>query len=416
MTTRENNSDDDNDDDDVVVANANANANHVLACCEVESSPLNVAVLVSGGVDSSVALSLLKQAGHNLKAFYLQIWFEEDFENTWNSCPWEQDLEFVKNVCEQLEVELEVVPLTKEYWSKVVTYSIDEIKAGCTPNPDMMCNSKIKFGAFVDYLDTSYPEGTWDRVASGHYARMAKTETEEGDDGGNGGDGQKRLLCMSKDQRKDQTYFLAGLRPDQLDKCMFPIGCFAKEEVREIAQSMNLANKDRKDSQGICFLGKVNFDEFIEKHLGCEEGLLIEDETKEVLGTHKGYWFHTIGQRRGIGLSHGPWYVSSKDISKNIVYISRNYHVAARKRSTFLCSGFNWIANITAAEAENLKCKVRHGPAMYDCTFDLIDESKVARVGIKGQDHGFAPGQYVVFYNGDICIGSAVIQGMPTPL
>merc|ERR1719174_3657027 len=265
---------------------------YILRCSEPKAAPLNVAVLVSGGVDSSVALRLLKLAGHNLKAFYLQIWFEEAY---------------------------------KEYWEHVVSYSISEIRAGCTPNPDMMCNSKIKFGAFVDYLEKKYPKGAWDRVASGHYARMLEHQPATA------GDPSPRVLSMSMDEKKDQTYFLASLRRDQLDKCVFPIGGFAKDEVRSLAQNFDLANKDRRDSQGICFLGKVNFDEFIEKHLGTMEGPLIEDETKEVLGTHRGYWFHTIGQRKGIGLSHGPWYVSSKDIEQNVVYISRNYDSESRE-------------------------------------------------------------------------------------
>ncbi|QDZ25622.1 tRNA-specific 2-thiouridylase MnmA [Chloropicon primus] len=378
---------------------------YVLACCEAEAGPLTVAVLVSGGVDSSVALSLLKRAGHKLKAFYLQIWFEEAFDNYWGECPWEDDLKYVKEVCEQAGVELEVVPLTKEYWDMVVSYSINEIKAGCTPNPDMMCNSKIKFGAFVDYLEAKYPTGTWDRVASGHYARIRQTE------------GGERVLSMSRDERKDQTYFLASLRTDQLERCMFPIGCFAKDEVRMLAQKFELATRDRKDSQGICFLGKVDFDEFIEKHLGTREGLFVEDETKEVMGKHRGYWFHTIGQRKGIGLSHGPWYVSSKDVENNIVYISKNYHNEVRERSSFLCSGFNWIAGITAPQAKGvLRCKVRHGPGMYECKFTETEAGGMARVDIKGKDHGFAPGQYAVFYDDDICIGSAIIRSMPEPL
>uniref|UniRef100_A0A7S2Z7F9 Uncharacterized protein n=1 Tax=Chloropicon laureae TaxID=464258 RepID=A0A7S2Z7F9_9CHLO len=239
---------------------------------------------------------------------------------------------------------------------------------------------------------------------------------------GEGGGGQ-RLLCMSEDVRKDQTYFLASLKREQVDKCLFPLGCFEKGQVRELAHRFNLPNKERKDSQGICFLGKVNFDEFIEKHLGTREGALVEDETKEVLGTHRGYWFHTIGQRKGIGLSHGPWYVTSKDIGENIVYISRTYHDESRKRSEFLCSGFNWLQRgVTAMDAlGQLQCKVRHGPAIYKCTFEWISEggegeAERARVAIEGKDHGFAPGQYAVFYDQGVCLGSAVITGMPAPL
>lgn len=291
-----------------------------LACCEAGpgAPALDVAVLVSGGVDSSVALSLLRETSHRCTAFYLKIWFEEDFDNYWGACPWEDDLAFVQSVCDAHGVALEVVPLTKDYWDKVVAHSIEEIKAGCTPNPDIMCNTKIKFGAFLRYLDETHP-GRFDRVASGHYARV-----EDADAGASSSPSspshthteRRAHLLASEDARKDQTYFLANLNAAQLARCMFPLGGLTKPEVRALAQEMKLPNKDRKDSQGICFLGKVNFDAFVEKHLGTQEGDLVEWESGEVVGTHRGYWFYTIGQRQGIGLAHGPWYVTGKDVGE----------------------------------------------------------------------------------------------------
>lgn len=221
----------------------------------------DVAVLLSGGVDSSVALNLLLQQGLKPKAFYLKIWLEDELSHL-NECPWEEDWSYASAVCNKAGVELEAVPFQKEYWDRVVNYTIAEAKAGRTPNPDIMCNSRVKFGAFYDYIGERFP-----LIATGHYARSEHNHNQKG-----GGGGGKARLLRSPDRVKDQTYFLSGLRQEQVARAVFPIGGYTKPQVRELAESMDLPTKQRKDSQGICFLGKVKFDEFIGHYLGENPG------------------------------------------------------------------------------------------------------------------------------------------------
>ncbi|CAM6115891.1 unnamed protein product [Calypogeia fissa] len=376
--------------------------------CEAATS-LRVAVLVSGGVDSSVALRLLCDAGHTCTAFYLKIWFQEDFENFWSACPWEEDLRFAQEVCDEAGVELKVVHLTDAYWGKVVSESISEIRAGRTPNPDMLCNSRIKFGEFLEHVK----DEKFDRVASGHYALVKRIVSDNGE--------QLTQLHLSADEAKDQTYFLSQLSQAQLSGLMFPLGELTKVEVREVAAAMGLANKQRKDSQGICFLGKVKFSDFIARHLGEKEGCLLEAETGELLGTHKGFWFYTIGQRQGIGLSNGPWFVVAKDVDHNVVFVSRKYFTEKMRRS-FRVGSFNWASGSLPSTLVNLRCKVRHGPRFYDCTVDFdasgfsetmrtagSENISTAVVNLAEDDQGLAPGQYAAFYRDGVCLGSGII-------
>lgn len=378
--------------------------------CEVGKA-LRVAVLVSGGVDSSVALRLLCDAGHSCTAYYLKIWFQEDFENFWSACPWEEDLSFAQSVCSDAGVELKVVHLTDEYWAKVVSESLAEIRAGRTPNPDMLCNSKIKFGDFLEHIKDS----SFDRIASGHYARVERVPGSTNNN--NNSEHRIAQLCLSPDEVKDQTYFLSQLTQEQMSRLMFPIGGLAKSEVRQVAEAMGLSNKQRKDSQGICFLGKVKFREFIERHLGEKEGLMLEAETGEVLGTHTGFWFYTIGQRQGLRLSNGPWFVVAKDVQHNVLFISRKYF-SDKKRRSFRVGALNWISGHPPSALTGMRCKVRHGPKMYGCSFQfdgsqestsLPMNSQTATVLLAEDDQGIAPGQYAAFYQGDVCLGSGVI-------
>ncbi|GJP55240.1 hypothetical protein CLOM_g14211, partial [Closterium sp. NIES-68] len=297
----------------------------VLACCEplsasgnsqqqLQQRPLRVAVLLSGGVDSSVALRLLHAAGHECEAFYLKIWFQEDFENFWSQCPWEDDLAMAQAVCDEISVPLRIVHLTDAYWQRVVSHCVAEIRNGRTPNPDMLCNSRIKFGAFYDHIDLSH----FDRVASGHYARVIRP-----------------LADHSQDIQGTSSAVQLVLSADE-------------SEVRQLAASFNLPNQSRKDSQGICFLGKVKFPEFVARHVGEQEGLLVEAESGVALGTHRGFWFFTIGQRQGIKLSGGPWYVVAKDTATNTVFVSRNYHSPNKSRRQFWVGGFSWTVGGSA--------------------------------------------------------------------
>lgn len=349
---------------------------------------MKIAVLLSGGVDSSVALRLLKEQGHDVTAFYLKIWLEDELSFL-GICPWEEDLSYARAVCEQALVPLEVISMQKEYWNSIVNYTIDEARAGRTPNPDILCNQRVKFGLFLDKIGHDF-----EKIASGHYARVHQK---------NG----VFLLLTSPDPVKDQTYFLSQLDQNQLRRILFPIGHLTKQKVREKAQNFDLPNKDRKDSQGICFLGKLKFKEFLRYHLGEREGDLIESETGKKVGSHLGYWFYTQGQRKNIGLSQGPWYVVSKEPASNRVFVSRDYHSKGKKRDDFMVSSLHWISSIP--EKNELFVKLRHGPKKYNAQITLLPNCK-AKVVIEGNDQGIASGQFAVFYDDEICLGSGVIQ------
>jgi tRNA (5-methylaminomethyl-2-thiouridylate)-methyltransferase len=351
---------------------------------------MKIAVLLSGGVDSSAALALLKSQGHELTAFYLKIWLEDELAFL-GDCPWDEDLAYVKAVCEQYDVPLEVVSLQRAYWDQVVAYTIAEVRAGRTPNPDILCNERVKFGAFLESIDASF-----ERIASGHYAQI-KLDA----------DGIPHLLC-SPDAIKDQTYFLAQLQPKSLARALFPIGHLTKDEVRAYAHDQNLPNKQRKDSQGLCFLGKLKFRDFIKYHVGESLGPIIEYESGRLLGEHKGFWFHTIGQRQGLGLGGGPWYVTHKDVAANRLFVSRNYYTDEKTRDTFTLGACNWLANV-ADQSQKLEVKIRHGAERYGCRLERCGDQ--TRVFLDGSDQGIAPGQFAVFYSGMRCLGSGVING-----
>jgi tRNA-specific 2-thiouridylase len=349
-----------------------------------------IAMLISGGVDSSVAMALLKHVGAEVKGYYLKIWLEDEVRFLGGDCPWEEDVEYVEKVCEKLGCEFEVVPLQKEYFKKVVSYTINEVENGRTPNPDVMCNSQIKFGSFLDYIS----EKDYDFIASGHYAFKNDSGVE---------------MKMAPDEIKDQTYFLSYLISDQLERLIFPIGCFEKSEVRELADHFDLANKDRKDSQGICFLGKLKFSEFVEHYLGKKPGDILDFDTGEKLGEHDGFYFYTLGQRKGIGLGGGPWYVVEKDIEKNIVYVSNKYFKDDKPRDEFSLAEFNWFDGSHTGDLNGLEVKLRHGEKMYQILEASGDEDYMD-VKINESDQGIAPGQFAVFYENGKCLGSAVIQ------
>jgi len=348
---------------------------------------MKIAVLVSGGVDSSVALALLKEQGHDVTAFYLKIWLEDEVAHL-GECPWEEDLAFARATCQKLGVPLEVRSLQSEYWDHVVAYTLREIREGRTPNPDMFCNTLIKFGFFQDMIDDSY-----EKIATGHYAQVEECASEF-------------YLKKSPDTVKDQTYFLARLTQAQLKRALFPLGHLTKPQVRELAQVYDLPNKERKDSQGICFLGKIKFTEFVRHHLGERIGTLVELESGNILGEHKGFWFYTIGQRQGIGLGGGPWYVTAKDVLTNTVFISRAYYDEDKERSTFNLSHAHWISGARPGKI-NLQVKIRHGAAFHTGTLTWQDDRCL--VTLATRDQGLAPGQFAVFYDGDYCLGTGTI-------
>ncbi|HTM06231.1 MAG TPA: tRNA 2-thiouridine(34) synthase MnmA [Patescibacteria group bacterium] len=351
---------------------------------------MNIAVLVSGGVDSAVALRLVQEAGHTVTAFYLKIWLEDELSYL-GRCPWQEDLKFVEHICKQANVPLQVLSLQKEYHEVVVAYTLAQARLGNTPNPDIFCNTHIKFGFFMDKIEHEF-----DVVATGHYA-----QTEINSDG-------RVSLLLSADVMKDQTYFLSYLTQRQLQKAVFPIGQFTKTKVREHAQRYNLLNKNRKDSQGICFLGTIKFKDFLKHHLGVKKGFFVEYESGKKVGEHEGAWFYTIGQRQGIGLSGGPWYVVAKDIAEHIVYISSCYSKIQKNKNEFLAVSCNWIEQMPPPPGR-YAIKLRHGSAYNSAQITIINDCMI-EVQLDSEDQGIASGQFVVIYRENRCLGAGIIQ------
>ena len=366
-----------------------------------------IAALVSGGVDSSVVVHLLCAAGYRPTLFYIQIGMEE---RGFADCSWEDDLEIVQHLARRYDCPLEVVSLHEEYWASVVQYTIDTVKKGLTPNPDMMCNKLIKFGCFEEKWGHDF-----DFIATGHYA----TTCYEGD---------QLYLSTAPDPVKDQTDFLAQINFAQVSKLLFPTGHLLKSEVRQLAEEAHLLSAKRKDSQGICFLGKVNYNEFIERALGTREGLIIERETGKVLGKHRGYWFHTIGQRKGLGLSGGPWFVVKKNIRRNIILVSQGYdpadqygeHVVMEQcdfisldpwsRAASLEAGTSVVVPPAERQPIAVSFKIRHTPEFTRGVLSY-DPATGYRIDSTEPIQGIAPGQYAVVYSEDhrLCFGSGMI-------
>lgn len=384
-----------------------------------------VAMLLSGGVDSSVALNLLLRQNYNVTAFYLRIWLEDELAHL-GECPWEDDLQVCQAVCEHAgNVPLETVSLGKEYRERVVQYTIEEAQRGRTPNPDIMCNSRVKFGCFLEYIEQSGME--FDYVASGHYARLEdEVPTDPTQQ-------PRKRLFRAPDPVKDQSYFLCALTQKQLSKVLFPIGNYQKSEVRELANHFALPNRNRPDSQGLCFLGKVRFDDFLASYLGNRPGDVVDALNGEVIGRHNGLWYHTVGQRKGIGkvmfplaTARGPWYVVAKDQKRDIVYVSNRYEEEdfARARSEFEVEDVRWISGEPPAEVRanggadhswnelRVDMKIRHGPRIVQGTLLLKDDGSTGKITLDNKDGGLAPGQYVVFYQlgTDECLGAGVIS------
>lgn len=354
---------------------------------------VSIALLASGGVDSAVACALLVRAGFRPKLFYINIGMKDE---GFTDCTREEDLEMVALIARKYGLEYEEVDLNEAYWERVVSYTIDSVKRGLTPNPDVMCNRFIKFGVFEERYGHAF-----DYIASGHYA---STVVRNG----------KVYLGTAPDPVKDQTDFLAQINLKQISKILFPIGTLDKSQVRAIAEEEHLPNAHRKDSQGICFLGKINYNDFLEKYLGKKKGDIIEFETGNKIGEHDGFWFHTIGQRKGLGLSGGPWFVVRKDCPANILYVSRGYDPETQYGYEIWCRDFHFITeNPFTAGCPNplpVALKVRHTPEFLRAT--LAKEGEVYHIVSEQRIQGIAPGQFAVVYDPDctICLGSGRIE------
>ena len=353
---------------------------------------MNIAALVSGGVDSSVVVYRLKEAGYDPTVFYIKIGMED--EHGFIDCPSEEDIEITGYIAKKYGCKFEIVSLHEEYWENVVNYTIDAVKRGLTPNPDMMCNKLIKFGCFEQKRGKDF-----DKIATGHYA----TTTDI-----NG----KIYLSTAKDKVKDQTYFLGQINYLQVSKLMFPIGDLLKSEVRQTAAEQKLPSAQRKDSQGICFLGKINYNDFIRRYLGEKEGDIIELETGKKVGKHKGYWFHTIGQRKGLGLSGGPWFVIEKDIDNNVIYVSNGYDPETQYGKTVNLGAFSFITEDVWGRFDDVKditFKIRHTPDFTNGKLMRIGD--IYRIESEEKIQGIASGQFGVIYDKEscLCLGSGVI-------
>ncbi len=352
---------------------------------------MNIAALLSGGVDSSVVVHRLCEQGHKPSLFYIKIGMEgADYMH----CSAEEDIELSTVIARKYGLALDVIDLHREYWDSVATYAIEKIRRGQTPNPDVMCNKLIKFGCFEQRVGKDF-----DFTATGHYATTVSCDG-------------KVWLGTAKDPVKDQTDFLAQIDQLQVSKLLFPIGGLMKSEVREIALRVGLPSAKRKDSQGICFLGKINYNDFVRRFLGEKEGAIVEWETGKKVGVHRGYWFHTIGQRKGLGLSGGPWFVVRKDILENIVYVSRGYDVETQYGYEFVMTDFHFItADPWRKEtgAKDVTFKIRHTPDFIQGK--LYREEGGFRVVSSEKLQGIAPGQFGVVYDAEskICLGSGEI-------
>ena len=357
-----------------------------------------IAVLLSGGVDSSVVLYELVRQGLQPDCFYIKIGPEEEEE--WD-CSSEEDLEMATAVSHKYGCKLEIVDCHQEYWNQVTTYTINKVRAGMTPNPDVMCNRLIKFGAFDEKRGHDY-----DLIATGHYAQ---TEVENG----------LKWLCTSPDPVKDQTDFLAQIYDWQLRKALFPIGHMMKEEVRQIAEREHLVNAKRKDSQGICFLGKINYNDYIRRYLGEQPGDVLELETGKRIGQHKGLWFHTIGQRHGLGFGGGPWFVIKKDVRQNILYVSKGYDPQTAYKQDFKVKDFHALTlpldiclttHPSPRTSHQVTFKIRHTPEYHPATIELTGDGEFI-VHSQHLIHGVAPGQFCVVYDAQHhrCYGSGEI-------
>ena len=367
-----------------------------------------IAVLLSGGVDSSVVLYELVRQGLHPDCFYIKIGPEEEEE--WD-CSSEEDLEMATAVAHKYGCRLEVVDCHHEYWDQVTSYTMDKVRSGLTPNPDVMCNRLIKFGAFHEKRGHDY-----DLIATGHYA----TTEEEPVLDESGSSNTLKWLCTSPDPVKDQTDFLAQIYDWQLQKALFPIGHMMKDEVRQIAEREHLVNAKRRDSQGICFLGKINYNDYIRRYLGEQPGDVLELETGKLIGRHRGLWFHTIGQRHGLGFGGGPWFVVKKDVAQNILYVSHGYDPQTAYRQEFRMKDFHALTlplstllfspSPVPSTTPEVTFKIRHTPEFHhatirdegDGTYTIVSDTPI---------HGVAPGQFCVIYDNrhHRCYGSGEI-------
>jgi tRNA-specific 2-thiouridylase len=359
------------------------------------NSEINIVVGMSGGVDSSVAALLLKEQGYRVIGVFMKNLDEPD-EN--GVCTATVDYEEAVRVCNQLDIPYYSVNFVKEYWDRVFTYFLEEYKRGRTPNPDVLCNKEIKFRMFLDY---AMQIGA-DYLATGHYARIGEA------------DGKFRLL-KGLDRSKDQSYFLCALNQEQLSKAVFPLGGLEKREVRRIAEEAGLKTAHRKDSTGICFIGERNFREFLSGYLPARPGEIRSLEQPDlVVGRHDGLMYYTLGQRKGLGIGGGfgsgePWFVVEKDLENNILYVAQGEQNPSLYSRGLTAADINWISGEPPAEEFSCQAKFRYRQPDQGVRVEVTGRD-TCRVWFDIPQRAVTPGQYVVFYLGEECLGGGQIE------
>ena len=366
-----------------------------LAQCQNPASP-QIVVAASGGVDSSVALLLLKRTGYDVTAVFMKNWHEPSASGR---CNWEDDVADALDVCEQLDIPINAIDLSQDYWDSVFAEFLVEYRRGRTPNPDVLCNREIKFKAFLDHARSI----GGDLIATGHYAQTAPQAGEF-------------LLLKGADRAKDQSYFLHSISQTALQRTVFPIGALTKREVREIAAQAGLSTHDKKDSTGICFIGERRFRDFLRSYVGSQPGD-IKTTDGEIVGRHQGVIYYTLGQREGLGIGgvkgarDGPWYVIEKDLDNKTLIVAQGNEHAGLMNRRLIADSVSWIANRPPPRPFPCHAKTRYRQADQACLIDEIEDGQFV-VDFDVPQRALTPGQSVVFYDGECCFGGGVIDAV----
>lgn len=357
--------------------------------------PKHIVVGMSGGVDSSVTALLLLEQGHQVTGLFMKNWEEDDGTEY---CTAMQDLADAQQVCDKLGIELKTVNFAAEYWDEVFEVFLSEFKAGRTPNPDILCNKYVKFKAFLDYATQDLGA---DYIATGHYARVSENAGEY-------------FLLKGLDPDKEQSYFLYSLKKRELAQTLFPIGHLHKKEIRQLAQQAGFDNCRKKDSTGICFIGERKFKEFLQRYLPAQLGEMRSPEG-QLIGKHQGLMYYTLGQRQGLGIGgvkdapDEPWYVLDKDLENNILFVGQGHDHPLMLHNTLEAGNLDWCNNKPLTQAIECAAKTRYRQTDQSCRLEPLGEDR-CKVFFDEPQRAITPGQSVVFYQGETCLGGGVIE------
>lgn len=349
---------------------------------------------MSGGVDSSVSALLLMEQGYQVEGLFMKNWDEDDGTEY---CTAIADLNDAQAVCDKIGIKLHQANFAAEYWDRVFEHFLQEYKAGRTPNPDILCNKEIKFKAFLDYAVTLGA----DYIATGHYVRGRA-------------DDQHTYLLKGLDNNKDQSYFLHAVDESKLAQTLFPVGELAKPEVRAIAEKHGLVTHDKKDSTGICFIGERKFSDFLKQYLPAQPGA-IETDKGDVIGQHQGLMYHTIGQRQGLGIGglknydESPWYVARKDLDRNVLVVVQGAQHPMLFSQELLAGQLEWINGAPESFPFSCHAKVRYRQQDQACEVQSLENGGL-KVTFETPQRAVTPGQSIVFYQGDVCLGGGIIE------